>query len=831
MVSEHNYAVVGRNLKRLLSFQPVMPVVPRWTKDEKKFALSDLSDCEAGRFVLRTPPLQLAMAEDVEFAPFCLDIDQVASSKTDGEKVVLSEVPNAVLRAKLAARLVSTVLLHGFGLKVHWFGSGKQGMHGFCFVGLTKDQRREIAHILLPTGPNTIRRTLEKGMEYYKHPAVAAVTTASLKLLSALDTSTDLVFSGLLKRAMAPDAEYIDKLIAVSAYYDTQTPTIAARIRVPCAWNEKDGAFYAGFPLPPFTHDWPQSLVRRRDEPLSHAELSLLSSIQLPSPSETQRAIDLCSALCPVKKRSRTAGQIPVRLRLGIVNIQLHPEGSAARRALLPAKILPFLTEEAVRALEDGVRRGGIPPALWHPEPNTERRMGFVTRGGGLGNDPQLPLALLALTGLDLPSEGRAAVALSLFTSHFPVDAFAEAMCANAHRMRQFQHWSSFFLTCAKGKNREGAYAFLYECGRFEQAGIQCENVRTHCARAAAILDPHCCRLDKQGRIAHKGTVLEDRDFTGRVVTLKLDRSMAEVTADVESRLRTRAVNVAEATRLCKRARASLRHVYDAVDDDGIVRFSEYIESGGRYGFIVRSFSGIKSVLAEVRRVLFRGYWRADISRCHTTMLVGSYLRARTREPNDVRANALLERLHCDLEGVESEIRADQLRLRPDALKRLKACVFGSKAEAYALKFLGYLDSKPKVVLSALLNHADDSPMFRGKWKLASDLCVAFGVAARHAKEHPLVLMDAKRPQASGIASGAKGEKSRVACLLERNAVKTLQETLTQLGATPSVSVNDDVLYSCDWDESAVESLESKLAAAVSSELGFGVKVCVGKVA
>jgi hypothetical protein len=321
-----------------------------------------------------------------------------------------------------------------------------------------------------------------------------------------------------------------------------------------------------------------------------------------------------------------------------------------------------------------------------------------------------------------------------------------------------------------------------------------------------------------------------EREFTGRIAELRLDRSMDEIIASVEPQLHRRAVDADEADDLCKRARLSLRHIYDAADECGVVRFSEYIESGGRYGFVEMDFAGIKSVLSEVRRALFRGYWRVDIKRCHTTMLLGCYRRAIDIDDGTLR-DELLDRLHNDLDGVEAEIRKDQVQLRPAAVARLEACVKGSKAEEYAQKFIGYLDSKPKTLLSAILNHADDSPMFRGKWKLASDLCKAFGVAAEHARSHPLVLVDPRRPQVCGILPGKKGEKSRLACLLERRAVEVLQETLTKMGARPSVSINDEILWSCDWDESTTEMLESNLAAAVGSRLGFGVKVCVGKIA
>jgi hypothetical protein len=818
-------------MKRLLAFQPV---VPRKTKDEFRFALSDLTDHDAGRAVLRAPPLLLATSDDVEAAPFCIDVDTIESSPKDGKTVALSEVPNSSVRAKISAKLISTVLFHGFGLRVHWFGSGCKGLHGFCFVGLSKEHRKAIASIVLPTGPKTVRNTLEKGMRFYEHPAVAAVVKTSLKSLSTLDHSSDPVFERLLSNATVKDATYLDQLIALTAYYDVLVPTIAARLRVPCSWNTKDdGTTYASYPLPPFTHDWPGSLVRLANVPLSTEELSILSSIQPPSLTEKARAHDLCDAVCAVRKRNRSTNAIPVRLRLGPVDLRLPPEGSDARKALLPAKILPFLTTNAVKALEDGVRRGGVPPAWWKPEPNTERRHGFAARGGGLGNDPTLPLALLALTGLDLPSEGRAAVAVSLFTSHYPVDAFAEAMRANAHRMRQFGHWASFFLTCAKGKNRAESVAFMYDCGMFEPAGLQCDNVRRHCARAAAILDPHCCSIDRSGRLLVRQSVSNtaERAFTGRVAELRLDRSMAELLATIEPQLQRRAVNSDEANELCNRARSSLRHVYDAADEHGVVRFNEYIEPGGRYGHVVATgFAGIKSVLSEVRRALFRGHWRVDVKRCHTTMLLGCYLRAVDIDDGTHR-DELLDRLCADLDGVEEEIRKDQATLRPAAVARLEACVKGSKAEEYAKKFVDYLDSKPKTLLSALLNHADDSPMFRNKWKLASELCMAFGCAAKHARSHPLVLVDPLRPQVRGILPGGPGEKSRLACLLERRAVETLQQTLSNMGAVPSVSVNDEILFTCDWDESTTDLLESNLAAAVGSRLGFGVKVCVGKIA
>ena len=61
-----------------------------------------------------------------------------------------------------------------------------------------------------------------------------------------------------------------------------------------------------------------------------------------------------------------------------------------------------------------------------------------------------------------------------------------------------------------------------------------------------------------------------------------------------------------------------------------MVEFTEYISTEGRFGYSSGGFDGIKSVLREVRAAIFKGAWRVDLKRCHTSMLLGAYNRAAT---------------------------------------------------------------------------------------------------------------------------------------------------------------------------------------------------------
>ena len=822
---------LGRVLKRLIGDAPV---VSRGTPDDRRFLLSDLSDLETGRRVRERPPLQLATSQDAICAPLGLDIDSLHTCGC----VPVSEALHAIPRARAAAQLISTVLFNSFGLRVHWFGSGKQGLHGWAFVSLSKAHRRAIAELLLPASGANAEPLFQRAAEHYEgQVAVCAVVNAAIRRLSQLDSTADPDWHARMVKACAPKATFVDKLCAITAFFDIETPTIAGRLRVPCSFNDK-GEGYLGFPLPPFAQAWPVTLCRpaATGATLSGSELEILESLCRPSHLEIRDVLTrLTAAFKSSKKRSRVDDELHrsyIPRLSSDTCIELPPEGSKARLALLPERLRLHLSKGAIQALERGVERGGAPPACWIPEPDNEHRRSITSRGGGLGNDPTMPLALLALTGLDLPAPGRSAVVRSLATSHFPADAFAEAMAANASKMRELPHWSSWFHTFAVGANLYAALAWRYESGRFEAARLQCPTVRSHCGRAASLLDGKY--KSKPRSVASCAAAPRDvphqhveRTFTGRVVQLHLDRSAQDVLESLHPALATRArVEGRDSPEgLIKHARTDLAHLYNNADAEGTVVLREYISDEGRLSYVAGSFAGIKAVLVEVRRELFSTHWRVDIKRCHTTMLLGCYTRARAL--GCVGMNKTLDRLCNDLEGIEAALRADQDRLLPAAQARLQSTI-GTPDEVYARRFIGYLKEAPKTLLSALLNHANDSPMWR-TWPLAASICHALGVAAGSARTHPLVLGDPKRPQVCGLAAGGSKEKPRLACLLERRAVQVIIESFHSVeGLQSGLTINDEVLFTATQGVTVeVEALKRQLVAAIASRLGFEVRLTI----
>jgi hypothetical protein len=177
------------------------------------------------------------------------------------------------------------------------------------------------------------------------------------------------------------------------------------------------------------------------------------------------------------------------------------------------------------------------------------------------------------------------------------------------------------------------------------------------------------------------------------------------------------------------------------------------------------------------------------------------------------------------MDGIEAELRADQLRLLPAARARLDS-VRGTSDEANAKKYIEYLQMEPKTLLSVMLNHPNNSHMFR-PWPLAADCCRAMGVAATAAKSHPLVAADRLRPQLDpSIKSGSPAEKQRVAILLERRAVVTMVSVLERGGLAPSITINDEVLFAAPSGDANL--LTWSLREAVAVALGFDVRLSVG---
>jgi hypothetical protein len=356
-------------------------------------------------------------------------------------------------------------------------------------------------------------------------------------------------------------------------------------------------------------------------------------------------------------------------------------------------------------------------------------------------------------------------------------------------------------------------------------------------------------------RAASVKSTATSRPRTGRVVELRLTEPKDALLASLQPALAARAERDADASSdgvddaittttttearaarvektaegYRKRAVDGLAKLYAAAAADGVVTFNEEISPEGRLSYASGNFKGVKGLLCEVRARLFAGAWRVDLKRCHTRMLLGAYgcttgatgATGAAAAPRD----ATLDRMCTNLEGVEAELEADQDRLLPAALNRLEAAR-GTDGEANAAKFVGYLRSAPKTLLSAMLNHPNDSPMFKA-WPLAAACCRAFGVAAEAGCAHPLVAAD---PHGSTAKM-----KQRVAFILERGAVVALVRALEATGMEPSLTINDEVLFYTTNAHALdgptdVEALEATLAAAVKRELGFEAPLRVERV-
>ena len=259
-------------------------------------------------------------------------------------------------------------------------------------------------------------------------------------------------------------------------------------------------------------------------------------------------------------------------------------------------------------------------------------------------------------------------------------------------------------------------------------------------------------------------------------------------------------------------------HSLHATATNGRISFTEYIAPEGRLGYTCAGYSSIKSVVRELRPVLFPGMWRVDIKRCHMSMLIGAHARAVSLDsaPDD----PLLCRMRTDMHSLEADLRSDQQLLMIDARVRLERSR-GTDEEENASKYLSYLQMEPKTLLSVFVNHPNNSPMFLN-WPLAAACCKAMGVAAAAARSHPLVAADSHRPELKGIKPGSPAEKQSLAFLLERRAVMTLVSVLDG----PSITINDEVLFAAPVGDPV--ELERALMQELEQKLGFCIRITMG---
>ena len=818
-------ARLGRESKRLLGGEPV-----RLCSSEGSacFLLSDCTDADAGNLVRDPRHLQLVGGDS---APLVLDVD---SLHPNGAQAA-TDAAFCTERLVCATRVLDAMLLSRYGIRVRWFSSGKQGVHGFAFGTSLSKPMRDMVAALLPGAESVFEH------EAWASPAVEDAVESALRHLRTLDLSAceDEEWTDRLRAAAAPSASRTTKLMAVTAFFDKGV-TSSAQIRVPLAHNAK-GCGYAGFPLPPTVgadSRWPP-LKRLASAPLVAEELDLLAAITLPTAAERQLTLQRLQADCQ-RPRKRALSDMEER-RLQNWVPRLHPRAcalpltAAARKALIPQPIRTRLAPAVIAALEGGVCHGGAPPCAWMAEPDDGHRLDVSARGGGTGRADQ-PLALEALAGLNLTPKGRGDVARALFVSAFPVDSFAEAMKASPSVRRDvLPHWGSWFHTLAKGGAKVGAVAWRYDSGSLELVGVQCPVVLQQCARAASILTGRV-GSGCASRAAPVGTsrrpAAANRDSTGRSVTLTLTESVDEQLERARPAIQRR-VEEEDGARdpsavdrrldqLLHRAKRDLETLHAAADN-GIVTFQEYVGPEGRLGYACGGYCGVKAILRELRPIVFAGMWRVDLKRCHTSMLIGAH--ARAVSIGAVVEHPLLHRLHADMESLEDELRADHLALLPAARARLDLAR-GTGDEENAAAYVEYLHKEPKTLLSVMLNHPNKSPMFRS-WPLAAACCQAMGVAVAAAKSHPLVAADRLRPQLdSGITPGSPAEKQRIAILLERRAVAAMVGMLEAKGLAPSITINDEVLFAAP--SSGADLLKECLTEAVTAALGFGVRLSVG---
>ena len=511
------------------------------------------------------------------------------------------------------------------------------------------------------------------------------------------------------------------------------------------------------------------------------------------------------------------------------------PVDPVTRASLIPECVRGRLSAEAVRALERGMERGGMPIWKWIGEPDDDRRRDSSARGGGLGGSTKrrLPLALDALLGLDLTAKGRGDVARALIASAFPVDVFAEAMVASG-KLRELPHWASWFDTYAAGKGKAGTIAWRYDAGQLGRVGNLCPMVRSQCAAAAAVLNP------KSGGGAPKckrsRPAAASRPLTGRIVDVVLQGTSESLLEAAKPLIQARAEKEfpdtveAKVEAWIQYTDTNLETLFANADpqDDGtvVLKFTEYLGPEGRLSYECGVSRGVKSIKRELRQVIFAGAWGVDLCRCHTNAILGAYQRAATL--GVVGRHALLDRLCSDLAGVEADLVADQVRLLPEAKARLGRLQQGTKEAGYAENFVGYLQKEPKTLLSAMLNQPNDSMMFK-RWPLAAACCRALGVAAAAAKLHPLVVADRFRPDLLGTPAGGPKEKQQLAFIFERRALQSMIDALDERDMAPSITVNDELLF-FPSEGTDMAALKTFLKAAVSKTLQFDAPIRVERV-
>ena len=164
---------LGRESKRLLGGDPVRL---RSSEGSTCFLLSDCADADAGSLVRDPRHLQLVGGDS---APLVLDVD---SLHPNGAQAA-SDAAFCTERLVCATRALDAMLLSRYGIRVCWFSSGKQGVHGFAFgTSLSKPMRDMVAALLPGDGIGNVFEN-----EAWTSPAVVDAVESALRHMLTLD--------------------------------------------------------------------------------------------------------------------------------------------------------------------------------------------------------------------------------------------------------------------------------------------------------------------------------------------------------------------------------------------------------------------------------------------------------------------------------------------------------------------------------------------------------------------------------------------------------------------------------------------------------------------
>ena len=687
-------------------------------------------------------------------------------------------------------------------------------MHGYVFgVSMTRSQRCAIVD-LLPTQ----NQCLPQDDSCFRD--IDNEIDATLRELQPLcDDGSDEEWQTRMQAAMRGDSTLCDKLTAVTAFFDVG-PSISGNLRVPCSTNRKENKMFYGFPLLcPLTTSEPWPHVTSQTPELTPSQTRTLLALDDDAVCDASKWDAFCAEVRRTA-RLRPARRQNSRLPCAIPRLlHVKREIRCDPHLLLPSSVRGFIADDVLQELRRGCERGGSEPYLWRPEPAdkiAEMFPGNVT--------PGVCGALLLLSGSKLKNVSyRGRIVASLMISRFPVDAWANAFKL-AQKSKGCGGFGRWFESYANQRSKP-SMCWSYETGNWQQMRLQPGNIRQHAHDAARILDPDLRKASSSSTERTHATsrkraasAVTDDELTGRVVKLKLTRTSEEIMRQVTPKLRERTHEESgtQFEQVRKKASDNVDKICANVDRDGILTFEEYVASEGRLGYRVGDFKGIKSILREVRDVVFAGLFRIDLKRCHTTMLLGP-LRAAHEDGKAAKMSgaqvALLTAIFEDLASVEA------------AIDRERSALF--QTDTGKSRFLQpYKEFTGKLMFSVVLNHEKYSPVF-SSWPTLKELLALFVMAYPFACKHPFVVADASFA-AKGYAKNGESREARqaIACLMERRAVQIMIDELQKMGFEPSITINDEVLFSAPLSCDKVV-VRKQTMARLKHQFGFDIDVKV----